>query len=308
MGNMRTFVLMAALTALVMGMGGLIGGQGGAVIALVLAGAGNLFAWWNSDKMVLRQQGAHLVTRQQAPELVDMVADLAQRAGLPMPAVYVLETDQPNAFATGRNPQNAAVAVTQGILRILSRDELAGVIAHELAHIRHRDTLTMTITATMAGAIAMLGNMLMFSSMFGGRNDNRGGGLAGLLAMIFAPMAAGLVQMAVSRTREYEADRSGAEICGQPMALAGALAKISRAASQVVNIPAERNPASASMFIVNPLHALRMDRLFATHPPVEERIARLEAMTRSSMPGTRPSPTAASRIPRSGQRDPWGGA
>ena len=308
MGNMRTFVLMAALTALVMGMGGLIGGQGGAIIALALAGAGNLFAWWNSDKMVLRQQGAHLVTRQQAPELVDMVADLAQRAGLPMPAVYVLETDQPNAFATGRNPQNAAVAVTQGILRILSRDELAGVIAHELAHIKHRDTLTMTITATMAGAIAMLGNMLMFSSMFGGRDDNRGGGLAGVLAMIFAPMAAGLVQMAVSRTREYEADRSGAEICGQPMALAGALAKISRAAGQVVNIPAERNPASASMFIVNPLHALRMDRLFATHPPVQDRIARLEAMTRNSMPGTRSTPTAASRIPRSGQRDPWGGA
>ena len=278
MGNLRTFVLMAVLTALVIGMGGLIGGRGGAVIALVLAGAGNLFAWWNSDKMVLRQQGAHLVTRQQAPELVDLVAALASRAELPMPAVYVLETEQPNAFATGRNPQNAAVAVTQGIMRVLSRDELAGVIAHELAHIKHRDTLTMTVTATMAGAIAMLGNMLMFSSMFGGRDDNRGGGLAGILAMIFAPMAAGLVQMAISRTREYEADRTGAQICGQPMALAGALAKISRAAGQVVNVPAERNPASAALFIVNPLHALRMDRLFATYPPTEERIARLQAM------------------------------
>lgn len=299
-GNMRTFVLMAALTALVMGMGALIGGQGGALIALMLAGAGNVFAWWNSDKMVLRQQGAHLVSRAQAPELVDLVADLATRADLPMPAVYILETEQPNAFATGRDPQNAAVAVTQGIMRVLNRDELAGVIAHELAHIKHRDTLTMTVTATMAGAIAMLGNMLMFSSMFGGRDDNRGGGLAGILAMIFAPIAAGLVQMAVSRTREYEADRTGAQICGQPLALASALAKISRAAGQVVNVPAERNPASASMFIINPLHALRMDRLFATHPATEDRIARLQAMTGAAPQG--------SRIPRSGdRRAPWGG-
>lgn len=304
MGNMRTFVLMAALTALVMGMGWLIGGQGGAVIALVFAGAGNIFAWWNSDKMVLRQQGAHLVTRQEAPELVDMVAALAQRAGLPMPAVYVLETEQPNAFATGRNPDNAAVAVTQGIMRALDRDELAGVIAHELAHIKHRDTLTMTVTATMAGAIAMLGNMLMFSSMFGGRDDNRGGGLAALLAMIFAPLAAGMVQMAISRTREYEADRIGAEICGRPMALASALAKIARAAGRVVNLPAEKNPASASMFIVNPLHAMRMDRLFATHPPTEERIARLQAMAGGG------GDIGASRIPQADARDagPWGGA
>ncbi|MDF3607105.1 zinc metalloprotease HtpX [Paracoccus sp. DMF-8] len=302
-GNIRTFVLMAAMTALVMAMGALIGGQGGAVIALMIAGATNVFAWWNSDKMVLRQQGARLVTRQDAPELVDMVEALAKRANLPMPAVYVLETDQPNAFATGRNPQNAAVAVTQGIMRVLNRDELAGVIAHELAHIKHRDTLTMTITATMAGAIAMLGNMLMFSSMFGGRGDNRGGGLAAIAAMIFAPIAAGLVQMAVSRTREYEADRTGADICGQPMALASALAKISRAAGQVVNIPAERNPASASMFIVNPLHALRMDRLFATHPATEDRIARLQAMTGFGSGGL-----GASRIPRTGgQNDgPWG--
>jgi heat shock protein HtpX len=286
-GNIRTFVLMAAMTALVMGMGWLIGGQGGAVIALVIAGAGNIWAWWNSDKAVLNQQGAMRVTRQQAPELVDMVAALAQRAGLPMPAVFVLATDQPNAFATGRNPENAAVAVTQGIMGVLNRDELAGVIAHELAHIRNRDTLTMTVTATMAGAIAMLGNMLMFSSMFGGRDDNRGGGLAGLLAMIFAPIAAGMVQMAISRTREYEADRLGAEISGQPLALASALARIAQAAGRVVNIPAERNPASASMFIINPLHALRMDRLFATHPPTEERIARLQAMAGGGARGPR---------------------
>lgn len=298
-GNIRTFVLMAALTALVMAMGGLIGGTGGAVIALVIAGAGNVWAWWNSDKAMLRQQNAHQVTRQQAPELVDMVAALAKRANLPMPAVYILETDQPNAFATGRDPENAAVAVTQGIMRVLNRDELAGVIAHELAHIKHRDTLIMTVTATMAGAIAMLGNMLMFSSMFGGREDNRGGGVAGILAMIFAPLAAGLVQMAISRAREYEADRIGAEICGKPMALAGALAKISRAAGQVVNIPAERNPASAAMFIINPLHALRMDRLFATHPATEERIARLQAMAGGF---------AASRVPGVTGRDrgPWG--
>lgn len=296
-GNIRTFVLMAAMTALVMAMGWLLGGQGGAVIALVIAGAGNLWAWWNSDKAVLNQQGAMLVTRAQAPELVDMVAALASRAGLPMPAVYVLATQQPNAFATGRNPENAAVAVTQGLMQTLNRDELAGVIAHELAHIRHRDTLTMTVTATMAGAIAMLGNMLMFSSMFGGREDNRGGGLAAILAMIFAPIAAGLVQMAISRTREYEADRTGAEICGRPMALASALAKIARSAGRSVNIPAERNPASASMFIINPLHAMRMDRLFATHPPTEERIARLQAMAS----GQRPDAA------RGASGGPWGG-
>lgn len=279
-GNLRTFVLMAVMTALVMGMGWLLGGQGGAILALVLAGATNVWAWWNSDKAILRQQGAVEIRRDQAPELFDMVATLAQRAGLPMPKVYILQTEQPNAFATGRDPQNAAVAVTQGIMRLLSRDELAGVIAHELAHIRHRDTLTMTVTATLAGAIAMLGNMMMFSSMMGGRDDNRGGGLGALVAMIFAPLAAGLVQMAISRTREYEADRTGAEISGQPLALASALARIAQSSQRIVNEPAERNPAAASMYIINPLHALRMDRLFATHPPTEERIARLQAMAR----------------------------
>ncbi len=279
-GNLRTFVLMAVMTALVMGMGWLLGGQGGAILALVLAGATNVWAWWNSDKAILRQQGAIEIRRDQAPELFDMVATLAQRAGLPMPKVYILQTEQPNAFATGRDPQNAAVAVTQGIMRLLSRDELSGVIAHELAHIRHRDTLTMTVTATLAGAIAMLGNMMMFSSMMGGRDDNRGGGLGALVAMIFAPLAAGLVQMAISRTREYEADRTGAEISGQPLALASALARIAQTSQRIVNEPAERNPAAASMYIINPLHALRMDRLFATHPPTEERIARLQAMAR----------------------------
>lgn len=275
-GNARTFILMAAMTALLMAIGWMLGGRGGAILALVFAGGTNLWAFWNSDKAVLRQQNAIPVDRNSAPELVDMVAALAQRADLPMPAVYVLQTDQPNAFATGRNPQNSAVAVTQGLLANMPRDELAGVIAHELAHIKNRDTLTMTVTATLAGAIAMMGNMLMFS---GGR-DGRGGGLGALVAMIVAPLAAGLVQMAISRTREFEADREGAEISGQPLALANALARIATLAGRTVNMPAERNPASAAMFIINPLHALRADRLFATHPPTEERIARLQALAR----------------------------
>lgn len=275
-GNARTFILMAALTAIVMALGWMMGGQGGAVIALLIAGAGNLFALWNSDKMVLRQHGAVELTPAQGGDLHALTAALAERAGLPMPKLYLLPTEQPNAFATGRNPDNAAVAVTQGLLRGLTREELAGVIAHELAHIRHRDTLTMTVTATMAGAIAMMGNMLLFT---GGR-EGRGGGLGAILAMVLAPLAAAMVQMAISRTREYEADRTGAELCGQPMALASALARITQMAGRSMNIPAERNPASAAMFIVNPLNGLRMDNLFATHPPVEERIARLSAMAR----------------------------
>lgn len=287
-GNMRTFILMAAMTALLMGMGWLIGGQGGMVLALVFAGAGNLWAWWNSDKAVLRQHGAMPVTEAEAPDLVRMVRALADRAGLPMPRVYVLATEQPNAFATGRNPENSAVAVTQGLLRILTREELAGVIAHELAHIKHRDTLIMTVTATMAGAIAMLGNLMLFT----GNRERPGGALGGILAMILAPLAAMLVQMAISRSREYVADRSGAEICGNPMALASALAKIANAAGRTVNIPAERNPASASMFIINPLGALRMDHLFSTHPSTQERIDLLAQMqiapvTRSSVPPVR---------------------
>lgn len=275
-GNTRTFILMAAMTAIVMLLGWMMGGQGGAVIALLIAGGGNLFALWNSDKMVLRQQAAVELTPQQGGDLYALTAALAERAGLPMPKLYLLPTEQPNAFATGRNPDNAAVAVTQGLLRGLNREELAGVIAHELAHIKHRDTLTMTVTATMAGAIAMMGNMLLFT---GGR-QGRGGGIGAIPAMVLAPLAAGMVQMAISRSREYEADREGAAICGQPMALASALAKISRIAGRTMNVPAERNPASAAMFIINPLGALRMDNLFATHPPVEERIARLRTMAR----------------------------
>lgn len=280
-GNTKVFLLMAAMTALVMALGWMMGGQGGAVIALLLAGGMNFFAWWNSDKMVLRQQGAVEITPQQGGDLYALTADLAQRAGLPMPKLYLLPTEQPNAFATGRSPDNAAVAVTQGLLRGLSRDELAGVIAHELAHIKYRDTLTMTVTATMAGAIAMMGNMLLFT---GGR-DGRGGGIGAILAMILAPLAATMVQMAISRAREFEADAEGARICGQPMALASALSRISQMAGRTVNVPAEKNPASAAMFIINPLGALRMDKLFATHPRTEDRIARLQAMAGGATQG-----------------------
>ncbi|MDB6181700.1 M48 family metalloprotease [Paracoccus fistulariae] len=275
-GNAKVFLLMAALTALVMGLGWMMGGKGGAIIALLIAGAGNIYTWWNSDRMVLNQQGAIEITPQQGGDLHALTQELAQRAGLPMLKLYLLPTEQPNAFATGRNPQNAAVAVTQGLLNGLTTEEIAGVIAHELAHIKYRDTLTMTITATMAGAIAMMGNMLIFT---GGR-DNRGGGIGAILAMILAPLAATIVQLAISRAREYEADAEGARICGQPMALASALAKIARMAGRTVNLPAEQNPASAALFIINPLHAMRVDRLFTTHPPTEERIARLHAMAR----------------------------
>ena len=299
-GNAKVFILMAGMTGLVMALGWMLGGQGGAMIALLLAGGMNFFSWWNSDKMVLRQQGAVELSPGQGGDLYRLTAELARRADLPMPKLYLLPTEQPNAFATGRNPENAAVAVTQGLLHALSRDEIAGVIAHELAHIKHRDTLTMTVTATMAGAIAMMGNMMLFT---GGRDD-RGGGLGAILAMIFAPMAAMMVQMAISRAREFEADATGAQICGQPQALASALAKISQMAGHTLNIPAEKNPAAASMFIVNPLNGLRMDRLFATHPATEDRITRLMAMEGRPAMAERTSP-----IPRSGGRgddDPWG--
>ena len=243
--TLRTFTLMAALTALLMALGWLLGGTGGMIIALIFAGVGNIWAWWNSDKALLQQAGAVRVDEQSAPELVQMVAALAQRADLPMPAVYVMQSEQPNAFATGRNPDNAAVAVTQGLLRTLNRDELAGVIAHELAHIRNRDTLTMTIAATLAGAIAMLGNMALFT---GGR-EGRGGLLGGILAMVLAPFAAALVQMAISRTREFRADALGAEIAGQTQGLSNALRKISAAAGQV------KVPKAVSRVAVSPVRA-----------------------------------------------------
>jgi heat shock protein HtpX len=252
MSYLKTAILLAGLTGLFMGVGYLIGGAGGALIALVIAAATNLFAYWNSDRMVLSMYGAHEVDRNSAPDLVHLVAELAGRAGLPMPRVFVMDEAQPNAFATGRNPQNAAVAVTTGLMQQLSREELAGVIAHELAHVKNHDTLLMTITATIAGAISMLAQFGMF---FGGnRDNNHGPGIIGSIAMmILAPLGAMLVQMAISRTREYAADDLGARICGQPMWLASALSKIANAAHVVPNPEAERNPATAHMFIINPL-------------------------------------------------------
>jgi len=306
---MRTAILLAAMTALFMGVGFLIGGQSGMVIAFLVAAAMNLFAYWNSDKMVLRMYGAREVDARSAPELYDMVSQLARAADLPMPKVYIMENPQPNAFATGRNPANAAVAVTTGLMQTLDREELGGVIAHELAHIKHRDTLLMTITATIAGAISMLANFGMF---FGGRNDNNGAGIFGTLALvILAPLAAALVQMGISRTREYEADRIGAEISRQPLLLASALQKISRVAERVPNLPAEQNPASAHLFIVNPLSGARMDNLFSTHPNVENRVARLNELAQQIGGGSErvraPSgPWGAPPERVDSRRGPWG--
>ena len=282
MAYARTAVLLAAMTALFGMVGFLIGGQQGMVLALIFAAGTNLFAWYSSDKMVLRMHNAVEVNARTAPDLVNMVEELARNADLPMPKVYLIETDQPNAFATGRNPQNAAVAATTGLLRSLSREEVAGVMAHELAHIKNRDTLIMTITASIAGAIGML---TQFAFFFRGNRDNPLGAIGVILAIILAPLAAGIVQMAISRTREYEADRIGAEICRQPLWLASALAKIQRAASRVDMVSAERNPASAHMFIINPLHAFAHDKLFSTHPATENRIAKLEEMAGRSMAG-----------------------
>jgi heat shock protein HtpX len=311
MNYLRTAILLAGLTALFMAVGYLIGGEGGMLVALVLAGAMNLFSYWNADKLVLSMHGAHEVDERTAPELYAIVRDLARNAGLPMPRVYLMDNPQPNAFATGRNPDHAAVAATTGLLQMLSREEVAGVLAHELAHVRNRDTLTMTITATIAGAISMLAQFGMF---FGGghRDNNNGLGIVGTLAMvILAPLAAMLVQMAISRTREYGADRGGAEISGHPEWLASALAKIDQAAHAIPNEPAELNPATAHLFIINPLSGARMDNLFATHPATENRIAALmdmaHRMGRSGYSGTAAHGRAAPRA-RQGPvpRGPWG--
>lgn len=280
MNIFRTAILLAVLTALFMGLGFLIGGASGAMIAFFVAAAMNAFAYWNSDKMVLSMHGAQLVDEATAPQYVRLVRRLAENAGLPMPATYIMHSPQPNAFATGRNPQHAAIAATSGLLERLSPEELAGVLAHELSHIRNRDTLTMTITATIAGAISMLANFAFF---FGGNRNNQTG-LAGTIALaILAPIAAGLVQMAISRTREYEADAMGAEISGRPLWLASALEKIDEAAHSVTNEAAEAHPATAHMFIINPLAAHEGDRrsvdsLFSTHPSTANRVARLRAL------------------------------
>ncbi|MCU4652971.1 zinc metalloprotease HtpX [Roseibacterium sp. SDUM158016] len=271
----RTFVLMAAMTALVGVFGLFLGGETGLAVALVFAFGMNFFAYWNSDKVVLRMHDAREIDARSAPDLYRMTEELARNAGLPMPKLFILETEQPNAFATGRNPDNAAVAVTRGLLGSMNREEVAGVVAHELAHIKNRDTLTMTITATLAGAVSMLANFALF---FGGGRD-RPMGLVGTIAMmILAPLAAGMVQMAISRTREYEADKAGAAICGNPLWLASALQRLGQLSGRIDNIAAERNPATAHMFIINPLHMQAYDSLFATHPPVEKRIAALRAL------------------------------
>jgi heat shock protein HtpX len=262
----------------------------------------NLFSFWNSDKAVLRMHGARPVDARSAPDLHAMTRDLAARAGLPMPALYIMETEQPNAFATGRNPDNAAVAVTRGLLQSMTRELVAGVVAHELAHIKNRDTLTMTITATLAGAISLLANFALF---FGGARDRPLGLIGTLALMILAPLAAGLVQMAISRAREYEADAEGAAICGHPEWLAGALERLGALSGRIDNIAAERNPASAHMFIVNPLHMQAVDSLFATHPPLETRIARLREGTAPRPQGNaRPAADRAARTPWSGTTKP----
>lgn len=291
----KTALLLGVMTALFVAIGGMIGGSAGMVIAFLMAAGMNAFAYWNSDKMVLSMYGAQEIDERTDPDLVGLVRELARRAQLPMPKVYIMQNPQPNAFATGRDPQHGAVAVTTGILQRLSREELAGVLAHELAHIKNRDTLTMTVTATIAGAISMLANF----GMFFGSGDNRNNplGIIGSLALvILAPMAALLVQSAISRTREYEADRIGAEIAGQPLWLASALERIQSGAERVMNTDAERNPATAHMFIINPLAGQGMDNLFSTHPSTQNRIAKLQEMAQG-MYG------AAQEAPR---RGPWG--
>lgn len=278
MNAMKTTFLMTLLMVLAVGIGYLLGGQGGMMIAFVFALVMNLVSYWFSDKMVLAMYHAKPVTEAESPRLYSVVRDLSMRAGLPMPKVYIIPNDTPNAFATGRNPDHAAVAVTSGIMNILSEGELRGVIGHELAHVKHRDILIGTIAAVFAGAIAMLAHMAQWAAIFGGgRSDNeRGGGMFGMLAMaIVAPIAAMLIQMAISRSREYSADESGARFHGNPRDLASALRKLQRGAQA---IPMQASPSTAHMFIVNPLSGKGLMQLFSTHPPMEERVARLEAM------------------------------
>lgn len=302
MNYFKTAILLAGMTALFMGVGFMIGGEAGMLIALAVAAATNVFAYWNSDKLVLRMHGAQEVDEAAAPELYQMVRELSGRAGLPMPRVYLMDNPQPNAFATGRNPENSAVAATTGLLHALSREEVAGVMAHELAHIKNRDTLTMTVTATLAGAISMLAQFGLF---FGGNRNNNPLGAIGTIAMvILAPLAAMVVQMAISRSREYVADRDGAIIAGRPRWLASALAKISNAAHQIPNETAEANPATAHLFIVNPLSGERMDNLFSTHPAMENRIAALEQLEREM--GGADAANLGAAGPSSASRGPWG--
>lgn len=299
MNYTRTAILLAGMTALFGVIGLLLGGSTGMLIALVVAAGMNVYSYWNSDKLALRAHNAHEVDANSAPELHAMVRQLADRAGMPMPRVYVIDDAQPNAFATGRNPENAAVAATTGIMQLLTWEELAGVMAHELAHIRNRDTLTMTITATLAGAISTLAN---FGMMFGG-NRERPNIVVTLLVSILAPMAAMVVQMAVSRSREYEADKLGGEICGNPVWLADALAKISGGVAQIPSESAERHPQTAHMFIINPLSGQGFDNLFSTHPDTGNRIAAL--MDQAARMGYAAIPSTGS-FTAGGHNSTWG--
>ncbi|WP_210496628.1 zinc metalloprotease HtpX [Microvirga antarctica] len=306
MNTVKTGMLLAALTALFGVVGYMLGGGTGMLLALGLAVATNAFAYWNSDRLALSAHGATEVDERTAPDLVRMVHGLAARAGLPPPRVYLIDNPQPNAFATGRNPENAAVAATTGLLSVLSPDEVAGVMAHELAHIKNRDTLIMTVSATVAGAIASLAQ---FGFLFGGRGGERPNAIVMLLTAIIAPLAAMIIQMAISRSREYDADRMGAEIANNPMALASALAKIAGGVSHIPNEDAERHPATAPLFIINPLSGRGMDNLFSTHPATENRIAALQALAQQ-MGAAAPAPSFT-RPPANGpwntpRRGPWG--
>jgi len=280
MNTVKTIGLMVFMTLLLVFVGGALGGRGGMVMAFAMAAIMNVGMYWFSDKMVLRMYKAQPVNEAEAPELHAIVRTLVQKAGLPMPKVYIIPDETPNAFATGRNPEHAVVAVTQGIMRILSREELAGVLSHELAHIKHRDMLTGTIVATMAGAISMLAQMAQWSMIFGGRRDDDEGGspIVALVMMIVAPIAAMLVQMAISRAREFEADKGGAQIAGSSSGLANALLKLEKG-SQLIPMT-DAKPATAHMFIVNPLTGGGLMKLFSTHPPIAERVARLNEMAR----------------------------
>jgi heat shock protein HtpX len=321
MNHLKTFILLAAMTALFAGVGYLIGGATGMAIALLVAGGMNLFSYWNADKIVLKMYRAQPVDEQHPNAVVrNYVADvrqMARDAGLPQPQVAIIPNDQPNAFATGRNPENAAVCATTGLLDMLTREEVRGVMAHELAHVKNRDTLIMTVTATIAGAVAALANFALF---FGGNDRERPGGIIGTIAlMLLAPMAAGLVQMAISRGREYEADRVGAEIAGDPQALASALQKIDAYAKRITNQTAERNPASGQMFIINPLAGRGADNLFSTHPATGNRVralmelgAKMGIQSRARTPDlTQPRPAAGfttTGVPTTPTepRGPWG--
>jgi heat shock protein HtpX len=283
---MKTAILMAAITGLFMAIGSLLGGQQGMMLALIVAIGMNFFSYWFSDTMVLKMYNAQQVDETSAPQFYRMVQELAAKAELPMPRVFIINDESPNAFATGRNPEHAAVAATTGIMRVLSERELRGVMAHELAHVKHRDILISTVSATMAGAISMLANFAMF---FGGRNSEgrSHNPIVGILVMLLAPLAASVIQMAISRSREYEADRGGAEISGDPQALAAALQKIHRVAQGLPLEAAERHPETAQMMIINPLSAGGLRGMFSTHPPMEERVARLMAMVNRAPGATR---------------------